>query len=192
MRDASTPKPDPVRYADLDTRDRRRTTVHVIVHVTTTWVLLLSVYFMVPFTGVSGGGEILRFSIAAIALIAISAREVRAISRSRIPQSRAIMSLGTISALLIVTFSAIYLSLETVHPASFSQSLNHIDALYFTITTLATVGFGDIHAVDDPARVLVSVQMLVDLMVLGGMVRLLTKKTRNTLARADRDAPQDS
>jgi voltage-gated potassium channel len=37
--------------------------------------------------------------------------------------------------------------------------MTHTDALYFTVTVFATVGFGDITARTDTARLLVTVQI---------------------------------
>ena len=45
--------------------------------------------------------------------------------------------------------------------------------MYFTITVFATVGFGDIVAQTHTTMLLVSVQMLLNLVVLGVVVRLL-------------------
>ena len=50
---------------------------------------------------------------------------------------------------------------------AFTEALSRSDALYFTITVFATVGFGDISAQDEVARLVVSSQMLLDLIVLG-------------------------
>ena len=44
--------------------------------------------------------------------------------------------------------------------------------LYFTVTVFATVGFGDINATSQTARVLVMVQMILDLIVLGLGIRI--------------------
>jgi hypothetical protein len=49
-----------------------------------------------------------------------------------------------------------------------------VDGLYFTVTVLSTVGFGDIHAVSSTARLLVTPQMLFGLIYIGTAVRLLT------------------
>ena len=43
---------------------------------------------------------------------------------------------------------------------NFSQPLNHTDALYFTVTVFATVGFGDITATTEAARLVVTGQMI--------------------------------
>jgi voltage-gated potassium channel len=52
-----------------------------------------------------------------------------------------------------------------------AETLTRTDSLYFTVTVFATVGFGDITATSETARVLVTVQMILDLIVLGLGVR---------------------
>jgi hypothetical protein len=188
--DNSEPPRDPVRYLDLDKPARRHEIVHVILHAVITWALLLLVYAVAPLNGVFGGGEVVRCVVAVLVLTLVSIREARAIVRSRIPQSRAIMALSTMAAMLVVVFSSLYLGLETSQPGSFTEGLGHIGSLYFTITTLTSVGFGDISPVTDLARVIVSVQMLFDLILLGGIVRILAQAARRTLTNADRRAEE--
>ena len=53
-------------------------------------------------------------------------------------------------------------------PANFStHTLTRTDALYFTVTIFATVGFGDISATSQSTRLLVTTQMILDLLVIG-------------------------
>ena len=49
----------------------------------------------------------------------------------------------------------------------FTERLDHTRVLYFTITVFSTVGFGDITPRADLARIIVSIQMLLDLDILG-------------------------
>ncbi len=58
-------------------------------------------------------------------------------------------------------------------PNSFSEHLDKVTAVYFTVTTLATVGYGDIVPVTHTAQVLATVQMLLDLVVIAVTARLL-------------------
>ena len=53
-----------------------------------------------------------------------------------------------------------------------------LDSVYFTMTTLMTIGFGDISATGQLARAVVLIQMIFTVLVLSSSVRLLT-----TLAR---------
>ncbi len=52
--------------------------------------------------------------------------------------------------------------------------LTRTDALYFTVTVFSTVGFGDITAKSEVARLVVTSQIFVDLLILGLGVRILT------------------
>jgi voltage-gated potassium channel len=64
-------------------------------------------------------------------------------------------------------FAATYLLLAQEDRASFTQPLDHTGALYFTVTVLSTVGFGDIAPVTTAARVATMVQMLLNIVVFG-------------------------
>jgi Ion channel len=57
--------------------------------------------------------------------------------------------------------------MAAVSASNFGQKLIHTDALYFTVTVFTTVGFGDITAKSEGARLLVTAQMIADLIVLG-------------------------
>jgi hypothetical protein len=57
--------------------------------------------------------------------------------------------------------------MERTNSTYFSQPLTRTGALYFSVTVFSTVGFGDITAKTDPARVIVTVQMFFDLILLG-------------------------
>jgi voltage-gated potassium channel len=72
-------------------------------------------------------------------------------------------------------------------PSSFSEPLDHTRALYFTITVLSTVGFGDITPRTDPTRIMVSIQMLLDLVLIGVVVRVIFSAARISLARGSQD-----
>ena len=51
--------------------------------------------------------------------------------------------------------------------------VTHTDALYFSMTILSTVGFGDINATGQLARIVVSVQMLFDLVFVASAIGLV-------------------
>ena len=55
--------------------------------------------------------------------------------------------------------------------------------MYYTVSTISTVGFGDIAAQSDAARALVTLQMLFDLALIAGLVRLIILATRTGLQR---------
>ena len=63
-------------------------------------------------------------------------------------------------------FAMLYLGMSTRSPAAFSEPLSRASAAYFTISTATTTGLGDIHPVTDSARMLVTAQMIVSLVVI--------------------------
>jgi voltage-gated potassium channel Kch len=67
----------------------------------------------------------------------------------------------------LLLFAATYCVLSLDDPATFTEPLSRSDAIYFAVTIFATVGFGDISAQTETARLVVTTQMLLDLVVLG-------------------------
>lgn len=68
--------------------------------------------------------------------------------------------------------------LATAYPGEFEGLETRTDALYFALTTLATVGFGDIHAQGQYARALLLAQMAFNLVVIASAVSLITARLR--------------
>jgi voltage-gated potassium channel len=56
--------------------------------------------------------------------------------------------------------------------------LTRIDSMYFSATVFTTVGFGDITAKGQGARVLVTIQMMLDLVVVGLVIRLVVNAVK--------------
>ena len=96
---------------------------------------------------------------------------------------RAAVALGVVIPLFFVLFATTYLSMSDASGTTFTQGLDHTRALYFTITIFSTVGFGDITPANDPARLVVSAQMILDLILIGGVVRILVGAAKRAVAR---------
>jgi len=63
-------------------------------------------------------------------------------------------------------------------PGSFTAPLTRTDALYFTVTVFSTVGFGDITAKTETARLVVTGQMIADLVILGLAIKAIVSAVR--------------
>jgi hypothetical protein len=84
----------------------------------------------------------------------------------------AIEALAATLPLFLLLFASAYITMANSSASSFNHTpLTRTDALYFNVTVFATVGFGDTTAVSQIARLVVTVQMLLDLLVLGLVVR---------------------
>jgi hypothetical protein len=99
---------------------------------------------------------------------------------------RAVGALATTAPLFLLLFAATYFLMAKTSPASFTDHLTRTDALYFTVTTFSTVGFGDITAVSQSARLVVTAQMILDLLILGLGIRVFIGASSAPPARAAR------
>jgi hypothetical protein len=63
--------------------------------------------------------------------------------------------------------------MAAISASNFSEPMTRTDALYFTVTVFATVGFGDITAKTEAARLVVTGQMIVDLVTIALVVKVI-------------------
>ncbi|MBN6040591.1 potassium channel family protein [Amycolatopsis sp. 195334CR] len=135
--------------------------------------LLLTAYYLLPvdrrLTGWHAAGLIAGLCL----VIAVVAWQVRLISRAKYPALQGVQALALSVPLFLLLFANTYYLLSHTLPPSFTEPLTRTDALYFTVTVFATVGFGDIAPVSQAARVLVTVQMVGNLLVLGAALRVI-------------------
>ena len=135
-------------------------------------VALVALYYLLPLDRMKN------VSLALVAglliLLAVAVWQVRAIIRARYPALRAVEALAATVPLFLLLFASAYFTMAATNPANFStHSLTRTDALYFTVTTFSTAGFGDITPVSQSARLVVTAQMLLDLLALGLGIRLI-------------------
>jgi len=161
------------RLSDLTRAERRRALVLALVKVFTFWVALFGAYYLAP-VRVLGGRPALLFLVGtSVVLVLAVAWQVRRIGKARLPTVQAVEALGLLIPFFLVLFASFYLSLSATSAGTFSEVLDHTSAFYFTVTVFASVGFGDIVPLTALARLVTSVQMLLDLVVLGAVVRIV-------------------
>ncbi len=146
-----------------------------------TFVLVVGLYYLAPVDDSDGTEVIIRLLSSLLLFIAVLIWQFRNTVNAAVPQLRAVEALGSSIPLFLVIFAMVYLSISRLSPASFTEPLNHTRALYFSITTFATVGFGDITPRTDATRLVVAVQMLLDLLLLGSIVKVLSLATKRGL-----------
>lgn len=165
---------EPPPIARLTPSQRRRVIAFGLLRALVAAVVLVTAYFVIPLEWIDALPVVLSLTVAALLLVGVTTWQVLAIIRSSDPGIRAIESLAVIAPVYLLVFAAAYFLMERNDPGTFTSVLTRMDALYFTVTIFSTVGFGDISAVSQSARVLVTVQMILNLIVLGAGVRLLT------------------
>jgi voltage-gated potassium channel len=155
----------------------------VLGRVALTVSVLCATYFLIPARRPDDGIGVTWLMLQLAVFVAVVGVQVPAIIRARYPILRAIEALAVLVSLYLLIFARIYLANSLNDPSGFSRPLDHVTALYFTVTVFATVGFGDVVARSDSMMLLVTVQMLGNLMVLGLGIRLLTSAARRGIAR---------
>jgi voltage-gated potassium channel len=122
----------------------------------------------------TSGQSVVGLVLGIVAFAVVFAWQLHRVRNADLPGLRAVQALGGAIPLFLVAFAAGYLSLSHSAASHFSEPLNHTGALYLVVTIFSTVGFGDITPKGDLARAIVSIQMILDLIVIGAVVRLLT------------------
>jgi voltage-gated potassium channel len=135
--------------------------------------IVVTAYYLLPFDRAASWGAITLLVAGLLALIVLIGFQVRAIVRSRYPNLRAIEALATSLPLFLLLFAGTYYVMARLSPGSFGGHLSRTDAMYFTVTVFTTVGFGDISAKTETARLVVTGQMISDLLVLGLGIRII-------------------
>ncbi len=152
---------------------RRRLTIGLLRSLAIT-VVLIAGYYLLPLERLSSFPIWLTLAAGLLALAAVAGYQVKAVTRARHPAVKAVEALATTAPLFLLLFAAAYFVMAGADPSNFNvETLTRTDSLYFTVTIFATVGFGDITAASEVARILVTTQMILDLIVLGLGIRIL-------------------
>ncbi|MCL3819327.1 ion channel [Aeromicrobium wangtongii] len=145
-----------------------------------TAVALLLVYFAVPVTwdsppAVIGISLVLTFA-GLILLARMMVLEVRAVRDGTTRRSD--RAVAMMLMLVVVAFAMTFYLMELFAPGQISGLRTRIDALYFTVSTMATVGFGDVHATGQAARAVVSALIVFTAVVVASLLRTHTRLGR--------------
>jgi hypothetical protein len=162
-----------------------------------TVVGLLALYAVIP---VPGQREPLWFTLLmalgglaflAYAFITLAQRAQRSTDDTAIR----LEALVAVLYAFVVFMSLVYLGLAS-SPGQFDELNTRVDALYFTMSTIATVGFGDVHATGQAARLVVTVQIFLDLIFVGLVARIILpslarQRAQRNETRASWTSPDD-
>ena len=158
---------------ELPPAKRRRLIIAAVLRGLAVTTALVVLYYLLPLDRPVDTGTAVRVLIGLLVFAGITVWQVRAIAGSRYPGLRAAEALGFIIPFYLLLFASTYFVMERASAANFTQPLTRTDALYFSVTVFTTVGFGDIAAKSETARVVLIVQMLADLALLGAGARVL-------------------
>jgi hypothetical protein len=148
---------------------------------------LLLAYYLLPVDRRLTGWTLVGLVGGLVLVVVVLVWQIRAILRSAHPALQGIQALAITVPLYLLTFANVYYLVARNVPDSFTDPLTRTDALYFTVTVFATVGFGDIAPVTQAARVLVTVQMVGNLLLLGVALRVIVVAVQHRRRTVSRD-----
>ena len=155
-------------------RAQRRGVIFGLLRAVGIAAILIALYYIAPLDLLTRISLVAAMVLGLLILAAMTAYQVWAILRAAHPAVRAIEALATTVPLFLLLFAAIYFLMSHGSPSNFNvPALTRTDTLYFTVTVFATVGFGDISPASQAARLVVTAQMILNLIVLGLGVRLI-------------------
>jgi len=142
----------------------------------------LLAYFVLPIEGEEAATAAAVAACVGIALIlTVFARQIARVSRSRRPVLAALEALALVFALFLSLFALLYVSISEGDPDAFTQGVDKVAGLYFATTVLTTVGFGDISPVSATARVMVTLQMVLGMILIGTAFKALGFSARRAV-----------
>ncbi|MFJ4696414.1 potassium channel family protein [Streptomyces sp. NPDC088766] len=136
---------------------------------------LVLAYYLLPMDAPLNGGTVTGLVLGLLAVTALFLGQVRAIARSPYPELRAVESLAAVLPLFVLLFATSYFLLERAAPGSFTEPLTRTDALYFALTVVSTVGFGDITGRTETARVMTMIQIVGGILLVGLAARVVVR-----------------
>lgn len=146
--------------------------------------LLCVVYFSVPLTREIGRGEVAQIISSLLALALLGFMVVWEVRQQLVDQNRNIDRLALAMAVAVLGFAIGFYLMAERDPDQIAGLHTRLDSLYFTMTTLLTIGYGDIHAKGQVARGLVLVQMVFNVAILTTATTTLTHQIRTRASTA--------
>jgi len=148
----------------------------------------VTIYYTVP---LNRGLELRTVGWLILGLVVFAvvlARQIAQIMSSPYPRLRAAVAIMVSLPLFLLVCSTAYYLIGHASSGAFNESLSRTDALYYTVTVFATVGFGDIVPTQPLTRVLVMLQMLGDLVLVGLIGRVVVGAVGANLQRRPAEA----
>ena len=174
MTDSAGPGPGARQRA----RPSYRMIARAVLRILGSTTALVALYYLLPLDRFPAWGAVTTLVIGLAVFIGLVAFQVRSIIRSPFPGLRAGEALATSVPLFLLLFAGTYVVMATMSASNFGGRLTHTDGLYFTVTVFSTVGFGDITAKTQTARLVVTLQMITDLVIYGVAIKVFVRAVK--------------
>ncbi|MEI7442367.1 MAG: potassium channel family protein [Actinomycetes bacterium] len=174
------------KLLELTKSELRREIFRSTIFIVAFFVVSLAIFFTLPYDGLSNNRQaVLRLVVGLSLLLVVIVVLIRRILSAPLPQLKTLEALVVLLVQFICLFAGTYLLISHLDAGAFTEPLTHSSALYFTIVTFGTVGFGDITPHSDLARLLVSAQIIIDFVFIAAIIRALVAVAQASLQKSD-------
>lgn len=149
-------------------------------------VAMVTAYFLLPLDGLGPHRPALSWTLFVLALVFVAVLLLRQVVHVLLglPNIRPGLVIPLLMTLSILVFATAYQALAQ-DPGELVGLDTRLDALYFTVVTLATVGYGDITPHGQAARLVTILQILYTFIFLTAAATALTNYLRTALRRRE-------
>jgi hypothetical protein len=153
-------------------------------------VFMVVTYFVIPVErGIDTVELVVRSVVSAIGIV-VAARLIGRRVRRQLGGDESPLAGLVVSIVAAVLFFALVDYVVAISYSDQFADLNtRVDALYFALTTLSTVGFGDVPAQGQLARALLCVQLVFNVVVIATAASILTRQLERRLRQRDDQLP---
>jgi len=147
------------------------------------------IYYFLPVTDGRAALQWVVFLLGLGLLIAMIARQVMTQLAAGSDPAVRVNSLLILLYPVVVLFALAYYVIQIRDPTQFAGLATRTDSLYYTVVTLGTVGYGDIHAIGQLARIVTMVQVTFDLVVIGALIAVASSRFQVVAPRRSAQTP---
>ncbi|QGV82435.1 two pore domain potassium channel family protein [Streptomyces ficellus] len=140
---------------------------------------MVAAYFLLPLDSLGPHRPAVSWSVFLVSVGVVAVlllRQITAVTLER-RDTRPGLVIPLLMCLSVLVFAAAYYGLAK-QPGEFAGLRTRLDALYFTLVTLATIGFGDITPQGQGARFVTMLQILFNFVFLTAAATSLTRHVR--------------
>lgn len=143
---------------------------------------LILAYSLLPLSGGRRWMGVALGALLALSIVPVVVYRARRVLHSERPVPEAVAALVVTATLALVTSAGTYYAMATGDPGSFDGLVTKVDGMYFAVTVMSSVGFGDITATGQAARLVTTVHIVSTLALVGAAFRVIGWAAKHNLS----------
>jgi len=140
--------------------------------------VVIVLYFTVPVSFEVETSDVVQLVVSLVALAVLAVAVLIEVRHQLVDDTRRIDGLVLALMIAVLGFALGFYVLAQRNPEQIIDLETRVDALYFTMATLLTIGYGDVHAAGQAARTLVLIQMVFNVVILATAASTITTRIR--------------